>query len=482
MSPRLTAIVVTFNNRGEIGACLESLQRSARVPDEILVLDNASSDGTPDRVRRDFPEIGVLDYWDNPGFGEAHNRAFRVATGERYLLLNPDASIAPDAIERLERVMDEDARLGVAVPKVRLSREPAVLNSAGLEMNRIGYGWDRGYLEWDRGQYDVAGPVLAGSGCALMLSAAMVRAVGGFDPAYFLYYEDLDLCLRSWLAGFPVRYVPQAVAHHAMKVSGRPALYGDYLDHRNRLRTVLKTLPPLPLARALARSARFDIASVLRALGRGRGSEASRRIAAWAWNAAHLRGTLRLRRLARNGQPHADAWVGMMNDGVDLPRVRAAVPTYAEAYQDNLDPALLGPELQMGSTNERGRLGLGWHTLEQGDGLRYRWSCGYGIVFLRPPATGALELRVVCRALREARVRISIDRQAQGELCVAPGSWAEHGFPVRCEHEFARIEIFPEPVVVPAEATPGSRDERSLGLAVASLRLVEGRASGPASG
>ncbi len=161
---RLSAIVVTFNSRDDVAVCLESLRGSTRPPDEILVVDNASRDGTADRVRRDFPDVAVLDYWDNPGFGEANNRAFRVASGERYFLLNPDATVAPDCLERLEGAMHGDPCLGVAVPKVRLAREPAVLNSAGLNMNLVGYGWDRGYLEWDRGQYDGAKRSWGGAG------------------------------------------------------------------------------------------------------------------------------------------------------------------------------------------------------------------------------------------------------------------------------------------------------------------------------
>jgi GT2 family glycosyltransferase len=470
---RLSAVVVTFNNRKDISACLDSLRRSTRPPDEILVVDNASADGTPDLVRRDFPDVAVLDYWDNPGFGEAHNRAFRVLDGERYLLLNPDAEIAPDGIDRLERAMDAEPGLGVAVPKVRLRREPGVLNSAGLCMNGIGYAWDRGYLEWDAGQYDQESPALAGSGCALLLSAAMVRAVGGFDPAYFLYYEDLDLCLRSWCAGYPVRYVPEAVALHRMKVSGRPDLYNDYLDHRNRLRVMLKTFPPGLLVRALAHSARFDAASVWGAMRRGDRAQAARRLRAWLWNLTHFPDTFKRRLQARGGHGGDDTWTSWLTAGRSWPILRAAQPSYAEAYEDDTAPTR--DTLRMGN-EEAGQLGLGWHALEREQGVSYRWSCGYGVVFLRAPAgAGAAELHVECRPLREMRVRIRVDRQPQGELVLHPNGWQEVSLPVRCARACARIELFPEPVMVPAEMTPGSPDVRTLGLSVAALRLTAAR-------
>jgi GT2 family glycosyltransferase len=469
----LSAVVVTFNNRQDISACLDSLRRSTRPPDEILVVDNASADGTADLVRRDFPDVTVLDYWDNPGFGEAHNRAFRVLEGERYLLLNPDAEIAPDGIERLERAMDAEPGLGVAVPKVRLRREPGVLNSAGLCMNGIGYAWDRGYLEWDAGQYDREGPVLAGSGCALLLSAAMVRAVGGFDPAFFLYYEDLDLCLRSWRAGYPVRYVPEAVAFHRMKVSGRPDLYNDYLDHRNRLRVMLKNFPPGLLVAALTRGARFDAASIWGAMRRGDRAQAARRIQAWLWNLAHLPDTFRRRREAREGRRGDDAWTSMLTAGQASPILRAAQPSYSETYDDAVDAMSIGDTLRMGD-EKSGQLGLGWYALEHDQGVRYRWSCGYGIAFLRAP-DGVSELRIECRPLWETRLRIHIDGRPEGELVLPAGGWRECLLPVRCEKDWARIELFPEPVMVPAETNPGSRDARTLGLAVAALRLTTAR-------
>ncbi|MFN8094411.1 MAG: glycosyltransferase family 2 protein [Vicinamibacteria bacterium] len=466
---RLSAVVVTHDSRADVGACLESLLRSSRPPDEILVVDNDSRDGTADLVRRDFPGAVVVDYWDNPGFGEAHNRAFRVARGERFFLLNPDATAAPDCIERLERAMDEAPGTGVAVPKVLLSREPSVLNSAGLHVNGVGYGWDRGYLERDAGQYDEAGPVIAGSGCALLVSAEMVSSVGGFDAAFFLYYEDLDLCLRSWLAGFPVRYVPGAVARHRMKVTGRSSHLNDYLDHRNRLRALLKCLPPGRLVRALARSARFDGSEIVASCRRRDPRRAGRRVAAWAWNLARLPETLARRRRARARAGHDD-WTALLTPGDGAPRPRAAVPGYPVAFADAVEPSRLPDALRMGA-DETG-LGLGWHALERAGGVAFRWSCGYGIAYLRTPGVGPARLEIDCFSARDGLVEVEVDGAPCGPLRVAPGPLETRSLAVSCLRPWARVEIRPESTLVPAESLPGARDHRTLGLAVASLRLA----------
>src|SRR5262249_40598367 len=146
-----------------------------------------------------------------------------------------------------------------------------------------------------RGQYDDHGPILAGSGCALLLRSTMLRKLGGFDSKYFLYYEDLDLCLRAWLAGFSVQYVPDAIVRHTMKVSDQPLLYNEYLDHRNRLRTTLKVWSMSGLSRILPRALGFDLKAIVGLVVAKRPKAAALRAKAWGWNLLHLGSTLRQR-------------------------------------------------------------------------------------------------------------------------------------------------------------------------------------------
>src|SRR5439155_11598250 len=135
-----SAIIVTRNNQKDIQRCLLSLKESRHPVDEVIVIDNDSSDSTSDRVRRDFPGASVLDFWDNPGFGAGNNRGARVASGDYLLLLNPDATVAPDCVEHLVEKLEQDPRLGITVPKIVLASEPSIINSAGLFVNSVGYG------------------------------------------------------------------------------------------------------------------------------------------------------------------------------------------------------------------------------------------------------------------------------------------------------------------------------------------------------
>jgi GT2 family glycosyltransferase len=467
---RVSAIVVTHNSRSDITSCLTSLKASAYPLHEIILIDNNSQDGTPDFVRREFPDVTILDYWDNPGFAEANNRAFRVASGDYCFLLNPDAVASGDALSRLVRELDEHPSAGVAVAKALLAREPSIINSAGLWVNQLGYACDRGYLEWDRGQYDDGGPILAGSGCALLLRLSMLRRLGGFDSTYFLYYEDLDLCFRAWLAGFSVRYVPDAVVHHSMKVSERPLLYNEYLDHRNRLRTTLKVWSLSGLARILPRAIGFDLRAVVGLVVARRRRAAALRMRAWGWNLLHLASTLGQRRRAQRLRTIPDRLLEQfLVPGYGAPRIHAAVPDYAELYDDSAHSAQLDGQLSMGR-NDVGLLGLGWYGRETADGMTYRWSCGYGIVFLRPPlATRRATMVITCQSPISNIVGVRINRRACPPFTVSAGGWTECAVTVELDREVARIDLLPEKVVVPAQALPTSPDRRVLGLAVARI-------------
>jgi GT2 family glycosyltransferase len=265
---RISALIVTRDHANDIEACLESLRASTLPPSEVIVVDHASIDGTADHVRRMHPSVVVLDYRDNPGFGEGINRARRIASGEALLFLNPDATVAPDCIERLAATLEGATDIAAVGPKVLVAGDEARICSAGLRVNRVGYACDRGHLEPDSGRYDSVEEVLAASGCALLVRASACAEVGGFDRSYFLYYEDLDLCWRLWLAGHRVIYQPAALAHHRSGDAG--GVFRHYHDHRNRLLTILKNCGLSTLARVALPLLWFELESVAALALRGR--------------------------------------------------------------------------------------------------------------------------------------------------------------------------------------------------------------------
>jgi len=470
-SASVSAIIVTRNSRRDITRTLASLHDSIHPLHEVIVIDHDSTDGTADHVRRDHRDVVLLDFLDNPGFGAGNNRGARVATGEYLLFLNPDATIDPDCLAALVQALDAEPHAGIAVPKVMLASEPSIINTAGLVVNRIGYGWDRGYLEWDRGQYDTRGPVLAGSGCALLVRADTFRALEGFDAAYFLYYEDLDLCWRCWLAGYTVTYVPAAVARHTMKITDRPVFYNEYLDHRNRLRTLAKTLSGRSIARLAGRVAAFEAGSAWALARQGRWDALRLRTQAWTWHASQARETLRLRRVVQRSRVLPDdSLAGLLDPGTGAPRLNAVVPSYPAAYTDTLERERLSSDLTLGD-GDVGALGLGWHAPELMDRQPYRWTSGYGIVFLRAPARGRTAVRLTCRALLPTGLELHVDGVPCARFTVEPGGWRDLSAHVDTVDDVVRIDILPALTFRPCEVDPRAADARLLGVRVARVQL-----------
>jgi GT2 family glycosyltransferase len=225
VSSSVAVLVVSYNTRDALRETLLAL-RGVRGP-EVVVVDNASADGSPEMVAREFPLVTLEVSADNLGFGAAANRAARLTDADLLLLLNPDCIISPAAVAILAAVLEGDPHLGFAGPRIELGSgrvDHAALRAdpdpvgAALYLTRVTRlfpssprvnTYSLRHLDYDQEQ-----ELLAGTAACLMVRASAFRAVGGFDEAFFMYGEDLDLCRRLRMAGHPGRYVPAAVATH----------------------------------------------------------------------------------------------------------------------------------------------------------------------------------------------------------------------------------------------------------------------------
>lgn len=228
--PAVVSIVcVSHQSRSYILGALASAQTSAQASGldfEAIVVDNASTDGTADLVRAACPWVRLICNPVNVGFGRANNQAFELATGSILVLLNPDATLDPDAVAQLVTFLQQEPRAAAVAPSLRgpgssesAGMLPGLRSIAGhfLLLNRLlpedrGGAW-RGLL---LRRTPETGPrrVEWVSGAAMALDATAVRAVGGFDPGIFLYAEDLDLCERFAAAERSVWLLPSATGSH----------------------------------------------------------------------------------------------------------------------------------------------------------------------------------------------------------------------------------------------------------------------------
>jgi GT2 family glycosyltransferase len=238
----VVAVVVTYCSGRDTGACIASLAAELRSSDRLVVIDNASPDGSSLsvgeilRAQEGLPEWRYVVSPTNQGFGRACNAAAALWPRHHVLLLNPDAVLTPNALNTLRQTLASNPRFGAVGPRiVRLdgSAEPGARRS--LPGPRVAFGrlsrLDRVSPErfgaYNRLGEDplVAADIDAGSGCCVLIRREAWNEIGGFDPRFFMYGEDLDLFCRLGEAGWVVRYQPTALVRHrkAGSTEGRRA-------------------------------------------------------------------------------------------------------------------------------------------------------------------------------------------------------------------------------------------------------------------
>jgi GT2 family glycosyltransferase len=260
--PRISVLVVNYNGMAYLADCLSSLQQqTCRRELEIIVVDNASTDGSVHGLKRDHPDIRLLKLDRNQGFAGGNNAGLKIARGEFIAFLNNDAVADPRWLEFLVEAIERDSRLGGVASKILFRSRPGVVNSAGIELYRDGRGGDRGLGQTDNARFGEPAEVFGPCGAGMLLRRQLIEEVGHFDERFFLYYEDLDLAWRARLRGWQFSFEPRAIAYH---VHGGTSDLGSpfFLYHveRNRVLANVKNGP--------VRMAALTIAVLAAKLGR----------------------------------------------------------------------------------------------------------------------------------------------------------------------------------------------------------------------
>lgn len=222
-SRKATAVIVTYCSEQTIGAVLKSIEpsREAGLLD-VVVVDNNSSDGTVHRIRSRYPWVNLIESDDNLGFGRGCNLGFEQVRSPYTLFLNPDATISKEALETLLDFMDSNPQAGMCAPAIR---EPdGTMQAAGLLPTPIGLLQEAfglgGYEAFRKIQYgDKPFRTSWLCGAVLLVRSDVFRTVHGFDPRFFLYFEETDLCRRIADDGYELWAVGEALANHTCGVS-----------------------------------------------------------------------------------------------------------------------------------------------------------------------------------------------------------------------------------------------------------------------
>jgi len=248
----VTVVVVTWQGAHLLPDCLSSLAMQT-LPHELIVVDNGSSDGTDHLLATNYPYARVIALTRNAGFAGGMAAALDEIQTPFVALLNNDAAADTHWLQRSVATLEAHPATAAVTARLLLWERDR-LNNAGVVLTRDGYGADRGLGMPDGPPYDTATEVFGFSGGAAVLRTDAVRRAGGFPAEFFLYYEDTDLAWRLRLAGWQVRYLPDAVVRHRhAATSDRDSPMFAYYNERNRLLMLLRCAPAGFALRQLAR-------------------------------------------------------------------------------------------------------------------------------------------------------------------------------------------------------------------------------------
>lgn len=248
----LSIVIVNWNVRDLLRDCLKSVYaawRADRDALEVIVVDNASNDGSSAMIRAEFPRVVLIENWDNVGFTVGNNQAIEQALGRYVMLLNPDTEVLDDAPGSMVRYMDDHPHVGVVAPKlldpdgtVQPSRRRfPTLATAFLESTVLQQWWPdnkvlRAYYMCDTSD-DETQDIDWGVGACLTVRRQITEQVGLLDETFFMYSEEMDWCYRIKQAGWRIVYLPAAEVIHYGGQSSKQVIAAQHIHfQRSKIR------------------------------------------------------------------------------------------------------------------------------------------------------------------------------------------------------------------------------------------------------
>ena len=286
-APRVSVVVVTWNGRALLERFLPSVAATDYSDLEVVVADNASTDGTAEWLAEAYPDVVVVRHAENRLFAGGNNAAVPHATGSVLVFLNNDVEVPPGWLGPLVAALAEPGVVAVQ-PKLLQHADRGLFEYAGAAggfLDRDGIPFTRGRLfdtlERDAGQYDRARDVFWATGAALAVRRDAFEAAGGFDEAFGMHMEEIDLCWRLQRLGGRVRAEPASRVYHLGGASLPRGARKTYLNYRNGLAMLVKNLPDAYVRPVLRRRVLLDAAAAARLAAAGQRDEARAVLRAW---------------------------------------------------------------------------------------------------------------------------------------------------------------------------------------------------------
>ncbi|AKB16442.1 glycosyltransferase family 2 protein [Methanosarcina thermophila] len=230
-------VILSYNSREDLEECIPSLMSQTYQDFEIIVVDNASTDGSEEFIRTNYPMIKVVQTGKNLGYPAGNNAGFEVAEGEYIVVVNPDTVADPKWLAELVKPLENDPTIAATTSKVLIYYQKDKINTCANTAHYTGLTFCRGLNKF-ASELNNYQPVGAVSGCSFAIRSDMLKNINGFDSDFFLYQEDADLSWRIRFAGGKIMYVPESIIYHKFKLSISPQK--EFYLERNRYLILLK--------------------------------------------------------------------------------------------------------------------------------------------------------------------------------------------------------------------------------------------------
>jgi GT2 family glycosyltransferase len=238
MNPSVSIIILNYNGKKFLGEnclyrCVSSVLNSDYPNFEVIFFDNGSRDDSVKFIKENFSannKLKIIASPKNYGYSAGNNIALRYAKGKYVVLLNNDVEVKSNWLRELIEVMEADPTIAIAQSKI-LSFDGVTIQTAGNVLDITLSTYHVGFGEKDNGQYDRIFEITFASGAALIVRRSLIEKIGMFDPNYFFYHDDCDLCWRARLAGFKIVSVPSSIVYH----KGKGTSISTFTEHQHFL-------------------------------------------------------------------------------------------------------------------------------------------------------------------------------------------------------------------------------------------------------
>ncbi len=244
----VSIIIINWNGKDLLRICLTSLFRQDYKNIEVILVDNASTDGSVEWVEQKYPQVKIIINKENLGFAQANNIGYKKAKGEYVLFLNNDTKVTTNFIVELWKVLRKNKQIGGVQSKILFMDDPKRLDGAGSFLTNTGFLFHYGIYQINSPKYDQEMEIFSPKGACMCFKKEVLERikVDGdiFDKRFFAYFEETDLAHRVWVSGYKIIFVPSSIIYHKYGATSQrlPKPFVEYNSYKNRICSYIKNL------------------------------------------------------------------------------------------------------------------------------------------------------------------------------------------------------------------------------------------------